>query len=163
VAWQTILLALLTLGATARITRLVTDDTFTQPLRDLINAKAADRWYAADESQPDTLTHHVPAPLAWRWLNKLVTCPWCAGFWISALTALGYLRCWLGVWPWHNAATAFTYPAAVFALSWLVGLAHDWLDSPPPVKQVQLTPVTVTLTDTTPAPGVSSRLGSTRF
>ena len=50
--------------AAARLTRLVTDDTITEPLR----VWASDR----------------------RVLYELVTCPWCIGFWIS----LGCVAVW---------------------------------------------------------------------
>ena len=43
--------------AAARITRLVTDDTITEPLR----------VWASDK----------------RFVYGLITCPWCIGFWIS--------------------------------------------------------------------------------
>lgn len=160
-AWQTtplgvLVLAvtgLLTLGATARVTRLVTDDTLTQPLRDYLDHKAADRWYPADESRPDQLTHATTAPLPWRWAAKLARCTWCAGFWISAALVLLYFGLLLQTWPWTDGAHAFAYATAVLASSQAVGLAHDWLDAPPPIRQVQLLPAHVTVRqqdDTTP-------------
>lgn len=147
-AWQTTPLgvlvlavtAVLTWAAAARVTRLFNEDSITQPLRTWLEAKAADRWYTADESQPDQLTHALPAPLAWRWAAKLIRCPWCLGFWVSLLAALGYFTLLLDVWPWHSGAHAFTFLAATFASSQGIGLAAEWLDSPPPIRQVQLLP-----------------------
>lgn len=155
VAWQTTppgilvlgITALVTLAAIARLTRLVTDDALTAPLRNRLQAKAADRWYAADESKPDQLTHALPAPRAWRYAAKLSRCPWCLGFWISAGVVLAYFSLLLDAWPWHSGALAFAYIAGTFAASQFVGLAADWLDSPPPVQQIQLLPAHVTVRD----------------
>lgn len=161
-AWQTtpldVLLlltitGLFTLAAAARVTRLVTEDTLTQPLRDYLERKAADRWYAADESNPDHLTHTTTAPLPWRWAAKLTQCAWCSGFWISAAFVLGYFTLILDAWPWTTETHAFTYVTAVLASSQVVGLAADWFDSPPPIRHVQLMPAHVTVRqqdDTTP-------------
>lgn len=144
-AWQTVIIALLTLGAIARITRLLTDDTLTQPLRDYLDTQAADRWYAADESHPTVLTHALTAPRRWRYLAKLTHCPWCAGFWVAAALVLGFFRAWWGLWPWHCLPLTFAYLVAVLAASQAVGLAAEWLDSPPPVKQVQMLPAHLTV------------------
>jgi hypothetical protein len=145
VAWQTILTGLLTLGAIARITRLFNEDTITAPLRTWLDKKAEDHWYAADESKPDQLTHATRAPRHWRYAAKLIHCPWCLGFWVSALVLLGYFTLWLDTWPTASPTAAFTYLAATFAASQATGLAAEWLDSPPPMKQVQLMPTHVTV------------------
>lgn len=159
-AWQTtplgvLVLAvtgLLTLAAIARVTRLFNEDSITQPLRTYLDAKAADRWYAADESHPDQLTHALRAPAAWRWTAKLIHCPWCLGFWVSALVIGGYFHCVLQSWPWETGTVAFSYAVAVLASSQVTGLAAEWLDSPPPIQQVQLLPTHVTLRKDDPTP-----------
>lgn len=143
---------LLTIAAIARITRLFNDDSLTQPLRTWLDAKAADRWYAADETHPDQLTHALPAPRIWRYLAKLVRCPWCLGFWVSAAVVLGFYLLLLDTAPWSDRAYAFTYAVAVLACSHVVGLAAEWLDSPPPVRQVQLLPAHVTVRQDKPTP-----------
>lgn len=51
--------------AAARITRLITTDTLTDPLRLWIA-----RTYESD------------------WVDELFTCPWCMGFWVSLVTVL---------------------------------------------------------------------------
>lgn len=43
--------------ATYRITRLVVEDTITQPLRDLVESGT--------------------------WLDRLIECPWCVGVWVG--------------------------------------------------------------------------------
>jgi hypothetical protein len=160
VAWQTThpgvlalaVTGLLTIAAVARVTRLFNEDSLTQPLRTYLDRKAEDRWYAADESHPTVMTHAVPAPLLWRWAAKLVRCPWCLGFWIAAAFVGAYFRLLLGTWPWHTGAHAFGYLVAVFATSQIVGLAAEWLDSPPPIRQVQLLPAHVTVRKDNPTP-----------
>jgi hypothetical protein len=160
VAWQTtplgvlilIVTALLTVGAAARITRVFNEDAILQPLRDYLDHKAEDRWYAADESKPDQLTHALTAPLPWRWAAKLIRCPWCMGFWVSAVLVAAYFCTLLDTWPGCDAPHAFSYLMAVFAISQVVGLSAEWLDSPPPIQQVQLLPTHVTLRKDSPTP-----------
>lgn len=152
-AWQTtplgvLVLAvtgLLTITAIARVTRLFNEDSLTQPLRDYLDNKAADRWYAADETKPDQLTHALTAPRTWRYLAKLIRCPWCLGFWVSLLVVGAYFHCVLESWPWETGTVFFSYTVAVLACSQVTGLAAEWLDSPPPIQQVQLLPTHVTL------------------
>lgn len=57
--WLTVVLAI---GLAVRITRLVTLDTITQPIRDRLSGT----------------------------LSVLAECPWCAGFWISAGVGLSW-------------------------------------------------------------------------
>jgi hypothetical protein len=161
VAWLSVLISVLTLLATCRVTRLITEDTITKPARDWIHMKAQPRHarppgraggraarvqarlYGEDPNAPR------PAPRAWRYLSKLVTCPWCSGFWVSAALTLAYYRCWLGVWPTASLATGFSYLVAVFAMSWVTAIAADWLDSPPPPKE-QVHSGQVTVVNVTP-------------
>ncbi|OIV35262.1 hypothetical protein BIV57_22515 [Mangrovactinospora gilvigrisea] len=96
----------LTIAAHFRLTRLITDDTLLQPLRDW-GARTAD------------------------WLGTLLECAWCAGLWIAAgLTALAYL---VGETTWYRAA------CIALGISWLYGIASQWLDSPPPSRQQEIT------------------------
>lgn len=140
VVWLSVFIAALTLFAACRVTRFVTEDTLTQPIRDWIHMKAQPR-------------HAHPAgraggraPRFWRYLSKLVTCPWCAGFWISLALTLAYFRCWLGHWP-NTPASAFAFLVAVFALAWVSAILADWLDAPPPpTQQVHSGHVSVYLT-----------------
>jgi len=66
---------LLLLGAHFRLTRLLTDDTITRPLRDWCQRRA-------------------------DWLGTLAECYWCAGLWIAA--ALAPLAWWHGRSPWFE-------------------------------------------------------------
>jgi hypothetical protein len=88
----------------------------------------------------------------WAWADKLLNCPWCAGFWISAAATLAYQRMWLGYWPQAPAAW-FLLAAGTFATSWASAILADWLDSPPPPRVITLTPVQVDLTTRPPLPG----------
>lgn len=87
-------LLVLWLGVCAyRLTRVVTLDTFTEPLRE----RLYDRWppdyersgwrYEADlkaliKRAPGTARPPV------HWVGQLVECPWCIGFWLSGLVVL---------------------------------------------------------------------------
>jgi hypothetical protein len=90
-------LPLLTL-ASYRVWRLIALDTITEPIR---------ARFIFREGR------------GWEWVSTLVTCPWCAGFWISGAASLGWLL-------------AFGLPLGWLALLWpavsaLVGML-DWLD-----------------------------------
>lgn len=71
-----------------RITRIVTLDTFTEPLRQRI----FDRW-PPDYDRSQWRYHEELRALAKRapgaerppvhWFGQLVECPWCIGFWLS--------------------------------------------------------------------------------
>jgi len=76
--------------ASARLTRLATKDSITEPLRVRIVAKANKEW-----------------------VETLFSCPWCIGFWISAIV--------IGItWYYHPGWLMCT--EAIFAGSFLVGL-----------------------------------------
>jgi hypothetical protein len=66
-------LALLVIGATARLARLVTADSITDPFRAWVNRKAKKK-----------LGRKV-----WTWFDDLINCPWCVGLWLSM--AVGYV------------------------------------------------------------------------
>lgn len=133
-AWLSVFVSVLTLLATCRITRLITEDTITKPIRDHVAARAAPR--------PGRR-----GPRTWRWADKLLTCGWCSGFWVSAVTVGGYFRCWLGEWPWADLTHGFAYLAAVLACAYASALIADWLDAPPPPRVVTLiaAPLDVTI------------------
>lgn len=122
--------------AAFRLTRLITRDTWppVKAVRDWLLR----RWPSADAEYPasdvtirdvrdeGTLPTGVPVFnsggrwLAVRphWLGELVTCPWCAGFWVAAAVVAAQL--WLVWWP----------PVAlVFALSAATGLIARHLDA----------------------------------
>lgn len=111
-AWLSLLLSAITVLAVCRLTRLVTTDALAQPLRDWAFTRTAPR--------PDGR----PAVRGWRYLAKLLTCDWCAGFWISAAAVLAFFRMWLGAWP-HDAPTFYAYGAATFATSYLCGALNE--------------------------------------
>jgi hypothetical protein len=90
-------LVVLVVGASARLTRLVTRDTLTSPFR----AWTIRRW--GPDSKPATL----------------LTCPWCAGFWLcAAVAASGW---------WARDAWWWSLPALTLTASYAVGLL-DKLD-----------------------------------
>lgn len=89
---------LLTLGAVARLTRLITDDYITRHLR-----AAVIRWVGPDHD-----------------LAYLLTCPWCLSIWIAGG---GYTLAWF-----YGHTAAFTIAAGALTASWLYGVAASWLD-----------------------------------
>lgn len=121
--------------ASFRITRLVVADAFPfGPLRLRISDWANDRWgplqrlnRASVRLQPDDVEVPQPtragdarklmaydgtAPLAY-----LVSCPWCAGPYVSVIVAL-----------LASTGTWWTYPAAVLATSAVIGLLATLTD-----------------------------------
>ena len=148
--WLSVFISFLTLLATCRVTRLVTEDTISKPFRDWLHMKAqprharppgraggraaGKRMYGYQPPDPDAPQPLRPAPRLWRYASKLVTCPWCAGFWVSLALTTAYFRLWLGLWP-STAPHAFAFFVSVFALSWVSALLADWLDAPAPPKE----------------------------
>lgn len=91
---------LLAFGATARLTRLITGDTITRPLRERI----------ATRYGPDSM----PA--------EFVTCPWCVGFWVALLvTALAFTPAVAG-------SRLFQFLCTALTISWLYALIAVNLD-----------------------------------
>lgn len=66
--------------AVARVTGLIVADSITEPIRDWITVRLDDR--------PATLGQAI---------TTLITCPWCAGMWVS-LVAAPLVWFW-GDWP----------------------------------------------------------------
>lgn len=95
---MTVAVFLLTLGATARLTRLVTDDYITRHLRAYLIRKRG----------PDSD------------IAYLATCPWCLSMWIAGILAT--LAWWYGNHP------GYLLPAAALTISWLVGTAASLFD-----------------------------------
>ena len=75
--------ALVTLGAAARITRLVTRDTITQPVRTAVLYNR-DQRAALRREEPVPPSPRPNVARARAWLYALVTCDWCSSVWVSA-------------------------------------------------------------------------------
>jgi hypothetical protein len=106
--------------AAYRLTRLVTADVITAPVRDSLVAFS----YVARDGDADAYEVKATHGGSWSeiatddpaspWLATLVTCRWCAGWWIS----------WVIVWArrrhprtWNLAAEACTLSAAAALLA----------------------------------------------
>lgn len=127
-AWPAVILAL----GVFRLTRLVGWDDLTIPPRRWITGMGDDEHHSWakfvneiqqsgndpwDVPQP---YDGVPPPVSRRrfYLSKLLRCPWCVGFWLSAAAWV----LWLAE---PQAAVALTFP---FALSATVGIVAKNLD-----------------------------------
>ncbi|MFI9463769.1 DUF1360 domain-containing protein [Streptomyces xiamenensis] len=113
-----IVTGVLSIGAAARLTRLVVDDTITAPIRDAITTRGDTRGGT------------------WAWASKLVSCTWCASIWVTAGVGAAH---WLA-----GDTRLYLYVAAGLTIAYIVPLARDWLDAPPPVRQVEVAPLQVT-------------------
>ncbi|GGG04136.1 hypothetical protein GCM10007304_17830 [Rhodococcoides trifolii] len=95
---MTVTVFLLALGATARLTRLISDDYVTRYLRALvIRRRGAD----SDSAY-------------------LVTCPWCLSPYIGAAI---FTTAWF-----YGEHPGFLIPAMVATASYIIGIAASWLD-----------------------------------
>lgn len=103
-----LVIMVLTLGTTARVTRLITDDKLTEPWREhAIHLLTYDRHQrqvldehheavtaALEAGQPAPFTPAIPPPEdpakteRRQWLTWLITCRWCAGMWTALAVAL---------------------------------------------------------------------------
>lgn len=85
VAVPAVLRYLLDALAAYRLTRLVTADTITEPLRERIYRLADDRerFVFSDPGETAGTPITEPAPTGWRYLAEVVSCRWCAGVWVA--------------------------------------------------------------------------------
>jgi len=115
-SWLTVVL---TVGATVRLSRLFTIDTFPpmKALRFKIFTWSAHRQGIGDGSQWDSDTAAAEAIAAAKdwWLVKLSTCPYCASFWIAIPIVI--LAWFFGSTVW------FIAPALMLTASHIAGLA----------------------------------------
>lgn len=105
------------LGAVLRITRLVVEDAITAPVREAIERRAQPRRSSSGGRREP-----------WAFLAALTGCSWCTSVWV----AFGVLA---PVWSWYGYDWRL-YPLAALTVSWVVGIAVSWLDSPPPQRHV---------------------------
>lgn len=96
-AWLALLIHAL---AVARVTGLITTDTITEPVRDRIITRL--------DNRPATLGQFV---------SDLITCPWCAGMWVSLVAAPL-------VWFWGD-SPVMLIPALALALSQVTGMTNS--------------------------------------
>ena len=92
---MTVLEAVLLVGFAARLTRLVIVDEIAEPVVVRLAASS-------------------------RWLESLLSCPFCIGFWLSAAV--------LGSWVLAGGTVAWQLVAGVFTLNYVHGHLNGWLD-----------------------------------
>lgn len=98
VTWLTVVVAVL---CAARITRLITTDSITEELRLRLST--------------------------YDWSRKLVNCPWCIGFWVSAATAVVTALLWPDPWI-VTAMSAFAISHAVGFLATITTALETYTD-----------------------------------
>lgn len=113
------LLVVLCLGAVIRLTRLVTEDVLTEPVR---------RWLVQHRTKPVVTKVQVNGQTVdlpdqdeepdEDWLVYLIHCRWCASIWIAAPVAAVV---WL--WPSH---WFVQIPLIALTASLLAGLSGRW-------------------------------------
>jgi len=121
-----ILIAVLTISATARYTRLAVEDTITDGWRKNISKRA------------QTSTR-------WAWVRRLLSCTWCASVWVSSITTSGSIA-------WYHdlfgpVGVVWLLVLAIPSVSWAASILHDWLDAPPPLRQHDVSPLHIVLRD----------------
>lgn len=112
--------------AVYRITRLVTDDTILEPIRERVLARfpAYDTEYADDpgvESPTNAygraLFESAPGryfPVEASWFGTLISCSWCASVWVAALVTAAWYWLPTATW-WVALPLAFSAIAALIA------------------------------------------------
>jgi hypothetical protein len=113
--------------AVFRISRLVIEDTISQPLRSAVLS----RWPGKDvEYEPGDKVTGGTFPLDGKlyaqeptWLGdriaKLISCYWCTGFWVALALVVAYAA-------WPNPTLWVAFPFAVAAGAGIVGvLMHE--------------------------------------
>lgn len=117
--YEFVLLALIAF----RLWRLLAeDDILERPRRWLVRLPRD--W---DEGPDPNHPRQPPKEYKEKWA-LFITCPWCAGAWISLLTYIVYLAT-LGEWP-DNTSEVFIGIGVWFAVSASVGLIRTNLDPP---------------------------------
>lgn len=120
--------------AVSRLSRLIVSDSITEKLRNWIwyRLPASDTEFGDSEVKVDgkdtlgnqigvlhkTGVHVFRTRTAWyatqpRMIGNLISCPWCAGFWVA-------IAVWAGYW-FYPETVIFTVP---FALSEITGLLN---------------------------------------
>lgn len=101
--FQLLLTAVIVVGASARLTRLVGADTITAPFRAKLTA-----WTKSTK----------PA--------AFLVCPWCSGFWISLLVT--YIAWLVNGFPFADAQYGLGAIGLALGTSYLVGLFAEFED-----------------------------------
>ena len=102
--------------AAYRITRLVTDDTITEPVRDRLLEHVYRNDYWKDMAPPiQGWSEMARADEEPPRLAELLTCRWCAGFWVAAAVTAAR----------RTAPDVWTPIADVFATGALVGFLSE--------------------------------------
>lgn len=103
---HTVIVLVLYVLASARITRLINGDKITDPLRMAFASRARD-W---DRTSTERAR--------WAYVLYYLECPWCAGFWVCLAAAYPVTR--LLDWPWwciFPLALAANHLVGVFAFA----------------------------------------------
>lgn len=99
--FELLIAAVLTVGASARLTRLIGADTITAPLRAKLTT-----WSKSTK----------PA--------EFLACPWCSGFWTSA--GVVYAVWLVQGWPFSEPSWGLGAAALTLGSSYLVGLMAEF-------------------------------------
>lgn len=108
---MTVVTFLLALGAAFRLTRLLVEDTIAEPIHAFLGRRASPESVTPFTNKAAAV---LPAARIAAWFHDLISCYWCAGFWIASGTTLAAARFGNSDW--------FVYPAAALSLSALIGI-----------------------------------------
>ena len=113
-----VLVGVVYLLATARLTRLVNGDTILDPLRTIpLNRMTVARNTAKDArraGQNAVAREYAARARRWNTVLYFIECPWCVGMWVTMGTA------WLPLWHWDNRLVQ--YIGIALAASHLIGV-----------------------------------------
>lgn len=113
--WATLLLLL---GLVARVTRLVTTDVITEPLRNKLHVYGVNRDYSAEKQA--YVGGKASQKLA-HFASKLVHCDWCSSVWVGAAAVLS-AHWWADTQAWNLVALVASLS---FVASWILGKEYQ--------------------------------------
>lgn len=111
--WATLLLLL---GLITRVTRLVTTDTITQPIRTALTS----RTWEGVTANPDGTFEKTRKNKVCGWFAELTDCNWCSGVWVAAAATVS-AQLWADTQAWNLVALGATL---AWAAAWI--LSEGW-------------------------------------
>lgn len=111
--------------ASSGLTLIITMSFLFKPIRKWFHIRAKDRI--------DIMMNTYPAPIVWIYLNKLICCSQCTGFWVGAFMSLYFQGIYIEKIQHFNGVvdtlfSMFFYGAASSGFSYLLAMIIKYLE-----------------------------------